>query len=294
MANKKLSENASLIVLGNGFDLDLGWKTSYRDFITSKKESLYKLYGIDYLKEMIEGEYWYDLEGYMRDVAINKVTKYEDLSKLHTFWLFLRSKIFEYLCEWPQKVKDVYTTRIDSCAYAFIKGITKDSKIISFNYTDPFEKCGIETKTIEYIHGKLKNESDLDIRLGIDKQVLKENHFLNNDYIMPLIKSRSNPQGDNLISYWKKYETIIIYGHSLGQTDEDYFIPLFKNLMSGKFCNHAIYLITKSTGSLEDMKKNLKLYDIDYDDLICNADISTIFTDDGPNNSRFKELLLII
>ena len=32
----------TLIILGNGFDLDLGWKTSYKDFFRAKQDSFYR------------------------------------------------------------------------------------------------------------------------------------------------------------------------------------------------------------------------------------------------------------
>lgn len=30
----------TIVILGNGFDLDLNWKTSYKDFLTSDKFSI--------------------------------------------------------------------------------------------------------------------------------------------------------------------------------------------------------------------------------------------------------------
>lgn len=56
----------TLIILGNGFDLDLGWKTSYKDFFQAKQDSFYLYNNLSYIKQMIEGECWYNLEGYLR------------------------------------------------------------------------------------------------------------------------------------------------------------------------------------------------------------------------------------
>ena len=53
----------TLIILGNGFDLDLGWKTSYKDFFRAKQDSFYRYNNLSYIKQMIEGECWYNLEG---------------------------------------------------------------------------------------------------------------------------------------------------------------------------------------------------------------------------------------
>lgn len=37
----------TLVIIGNGFDLDLGWETSFRDFFQAKHDSFYNI--IDYL-----------------------------------------------------------------------------------------------------------------------------------------------------------------------------------------------------------------------------------------------------
>lgn len=64
-----------VFIIGNGFDLDLGWKTGYRDFVSSKYWPLkdkdpYSMMA-QFLKEKTEIDRWYDLESMLKVYASN-------------------------------------------------------------------------------------------------------------------------------------------------------------------------------------------------------------------------------
>lgn len=48
MAQKKV-----LVIFGNGFDLDLGWKTSFKDFYEAMRKNFEFYNGNPYIKNMI-------------------------------------------------------------------------------------------------------------------------------------------------------------------------------------------------------------------------------------------------
>src|SRR5574344_216622 len=82
-------DNNSLFILGNGFDVDLGWFTKYNDFYQANKGFL-KQYSEGTVKweiadEMVKGEYWYDIEGYIR----NCLLKLTDPKDYHNLWNFV-------------------------------------------------------------------------------------------------------------------------------------------------------------------------------------------------------------
>lgn len=63
-----------LLIIGNGFDIDLGLKTKYSDFAKSKywEKLVENTYGVDQdllnaLKEAKETEAWFDIEKTMND-----------------------------------------------------------------------------------------------------------------------------------------------------------------------------------------------------------------------------------
>lgn len=279
------------IILGNGFDLDLGWKTSYNNFYQAKKQSFFELDNMSFIKNMIEGECWYDLEGYIRRIAINEVTSQEKLKELSHFWRLLTTRIEEYLAD-----DSIYVSNLKSCAFEFLNNITESSDIVSFNYTNPFQKCNLEPKRIDYIHNSIEStySNRGEIKVGIDKGVLKENVFLKAAEIGHIIKSRENQIGDNLIFKWKSYDNIVIFGHSLGITDADYFKPLFESIISNNSQVSAIYIVTKDENSLECIKDNLSSYNIRYDSLLYSHNIIPIFTSKDKNKQSFREMLKVL
>ena len=114
--------NKTTIIIGNGFDIDLGWKTSYRDIFTHPmlKNPLFQYSGSSYVKNLVDGEYWYDFEGYLRDCVEeldNTRTK-----ELNFFWILCRNNVLNYFRD--QSNQDyIYLTNQESCAYHFITHI---------------------------------------------------------------------------------------------------------------------------------------------------------------------------
>lgn len=286
-----MGKNKTLIILGNGFDLDLGWKTSYNDFFRAKWNKFWMLNRMPFIQNMVDGEYWYDLEGYIRQITITEVTNSEGLENLNQFWLILTASLLEYFNN-----KLIYTTNTRTCAFEFLKGITTNSKIVSFNYTNPFKVCEVTEMKIEYIHNSIASSYSNEgrVKLGIDSGVLSENKYLKNSDINYILKSRENQIGDTLISKWKYYDNIIIYGHSLGITDSDYFKPLFDSILSSNITIDALYIVTKDIEALESIKENLLLYDINYSRLLCSCNIFPVYTANGTEDQSFKELLQLI
>lgn len=285
--------NKTLIILGNGFDLDLGWKTSYADFYRAKQKDFEMYDRMGYIKDMIIGEHWYDLEGYIRN-CIKNLSK-NRAEELNLFWRMCRDRLFEYFtCD----KLNIYTTNKESCAFLFLNKITQNSNIISFNYTNPFEKENIKNcaKDYLYIHGSLA-EADHPYKLiiGVDKFVIDENYIAGEDLILPIIKSYENKNKERILQLLKDSENIIFYGHSLGQTDADYFQIFFEQIIKGNIKDRSIYLITKDEKGLQQMKNNLKKYSIEYDELaLSGCDIIPIYTKDGKHSKDFSDILQII
>ena len=283
----------TLIVLGNGFDLDLGWKTSYADFYQAKKHIFQRYNGMKYIQDMEKGEYWYDLEGYIRACLVKLQENRAD--ELNSFWQVCRNNIFEYLSIGNNAI---FNTNKHSCAYMFLSGITRKTTIVTFNYTNPFTKNNIENHAAEYIHvhGALENNIQVNkIKLGVDSFVRDENILVDQELTQPLIKSYGNEYIDKVFQLLKTHKNIIFYGHSLGQTDADYFKSYFKHVISGNMPEQNIYLVTKDAKGLQQMRDNLRKYDIEYGNLaFSKSNVSPVFTAQGVDNNKFKEILSLI
>lgn len=280
----------TLIIIGNGFDLDLGWKTSYSDFYKAKKEKFAEFDRMKYIHDMIQGEHWHNLEGYMRNCIVKMPQ--ERIMEMNNFWLICHSLMFDYL----KNTKGIFQTNKNSCAYKFLISITDKSNIISFNYTNPFSLTSIAPKKIEFVHGDLGNTIDgSKLKLGVDSSVFSDNPISKNDSILPIVKTYGNEYIDNVLHSLRVSPRVIFYGHSFGKSDADYFKTYFEHVQSGTISGQKIFLITKDNDSLQQIKDNLKSYEITYNNILyskCN--IIPVFTTNGINDKGFEQILSLI
>lgn len=287
--------NKTVIVLGNGFDLDLGWKTSYKDFLTSDKFSVNgePRYLMKYTIELFHkmGNNWNDLEGFMRECVENATN--EDINDLNYFWNICRDKIYDYLTPKGKKFQQIFSTNKDSCAFLLLKSIS-DAKIFSFNYTLPYEVTHLPEHEITYMHGALQDGlSWANIKLGVDLHV--KNKLAWTDELKPYLKACGSDKKDELMVAMKYADRIVIYGHSMGITDSDYFEPIFSNIINGTLPNKSIFFVTKNEISMQCIKDNMFGYGVDYNKLVFNTDeCKNIYTDKGTNSLDFQNVITLV
>ena len=277
----------TLIVLGNGFDLDLGWKTSYSDFYNAKRKDFDIINRLPYIEDMIKGKHWYNLEGYIRQCILSLS---EDKMKiLNDFWQVCRDYLFGYLTH-PSNHSIIYTTNKCGCAYALLTAI-RNSSIASFNYTNPFYLNELDEYEILHVHGKLEDGA-YKTKLGVDSNVKYIGELSNEDKIKCMIKSNNNDNVHKFHSMLKKAYNVIIYGHSLGITDSDYFKSYFEDIITGKIYDKNIYIVTYNKASLQDIVDNMRAYGIDYTKLIsASVNLIPIFTSKGKEDLDFCHMM---
>ncbi len=292
MTNNKLNnaENQTLIILGNGFDLDLGWKTSYDAFYHNTP--WYKTAcNFPFVKEMIVGKRWYDFENYLLECLSELHTlSNEQIDNINKFWYLSRDSLAYYLSN-----NEIYTTNKESNAYHLLLQI-KLSQIASFNYTNPFAKTEISEHEILYLHGSLENaESKAEIKFGVNTGVFERTKLIKKEErLRVMVKAYGSKYIDKFHSLLKMSKNIIIYGHSLGITDSDYFEPFFKAIINGSIKNKTIYIVTYDVKSLQQIKDNMLDYGIKYADLFfSNVTFIPVFTSMGigQDNTVFHTML---
>ena len=246
-----------VLVIGNGFDLDLGLPTSYQDFLKSSEFRKYldsthmqTDYGyvvgdidnlFQYLNEKYQCQNWIDIEMELKDLA-SRTFKTVD-GKGNTVNAIpvatdAKAKSFEVLC----KQLCLYLKNLD---YNFVKGSSTALKllsvineyasvceIITFNYTD-LHKLNDELSEklrvrIDHVHGSIK---DRDIIIGFEDEV-----EIDKSYSF-MIKS-FNPafRSHNVRQKLLDADEIIFFGHSLGETDYHYFEDLFRFQSQPEHC----------------------------------------------------------
>lgn len=256
-----IEKDRKLLIIGNGFDLDLNLKTGYDHFISSHffmdhvtgpvnldELHLGKIHVsiFDYLYTIKTIKGWIDVETELAKLAsINIVTIKKNNGKditrkpkatnieIDSFEL-LRLSLTEYL-----RNLDYNDINTSSTALRLISKIKHDQKfdIVTFNYTninrlDKF--VGSINNHISYIHGELhtnndKLKDDTSIILGFQDDIDIDDSFCF------MIKSHSPYYKSCRLKFLLQYASeVIFFGHSLGASDYPYFADFFKGLCEPK------------------------------------------------------------
>jgi hypothetical protein len=279
-----------LFFIGNGFDLNLGLKTSYPDFYTyyTKISSSSSL--VNKLKKDISSDLkdWSDLE-----LALGKYTeKINSLSEFDEIFEDIGSKLAEYL---EQEVKKFDFAKIDREKFLNslispenylskadennIKIFKKqwqmapwNINIITFNYTRTIEKIigdnqntltignrsGVKTilQRVDHIHGF----TDDRMVMGVNDitQIGNKSFHKNQDIIDAIVKDNCNQALKHTIDDYcrqliAKANMICIFGSSLGETDNMWWEQIGHRL--AKDCILIIFFRGEEIPSRIDYKK---------------------------------------
>lgn len=214
-----------ILIIGNGFDLDLSLPTRYSDFIKSPYFNRLRNQENDlaiYLKGVNDLNKWVDIE--------EELKNYSNITKHPQKYLSDYKELCRSLLEYIGSIKYDDIDK-ESTAYRMIKNILKAQNILilDFNYTDSLhliikeiEKEEInEKKNVEHIklHGSI---SDGDIIFGVeDNAKIKKEHI----FLKKSTNVMFNPV--DFSSVINKCDSLVVFGHSLGATDHMYFDDFF-------------------------------------------------------------------
>ena len=228
----------TLLIVGNGFDLSRGFKTSYGDFMKSSyfpHEETSNL--CSYLhKQYEENMGWIDIENELSEYSRMLTTKKLNAQKYNTI-LDIDSLREEYdelksslKCYLQEETKRAFGPSPDNPAKRVIDQLPANSKIISFNYKSIIERmtrdrfCASKGNLL-HIHGSLAPSDDIVFGVEDSAELSKEHVFL--------YKAHSRHLKVQEFSDWlNSAERIIFYGYSLGDTDRQYFEKFFQKLCS--------------------------------------------------------------
>lgn len=244
-----------LFVIGNGFDLNLGLNTEYRDFYHYLKNNY-----PDFLLEMGEilwaenetDNLWCNFEKELAQVNFIPFTSEEgyksdiSIAELHNLtaeeiesWKKTLSNCFK---EWLFSSYKIPTHR----NYNF----SNDDYFLNFNYTPTLEDCfQVNRQHIMYLHGNIHDSGrDLIFGHGLDHDLMSLcrdlNLVRNGELVCSLSQLNDLLAVDLLLSSLRKpvdeikkemnqwldtlpeITEIIVLGHSLGDVDMPYFVLL--------------------------------------------------------------------
>lgn len=217
-----------VLIIGNGFDLNLGLKTSYRDFINSdfftRNLEDISLPLFKHLSE-VDKNNWIDIEKELESYSKSEVET--------------NSFLLEYkkLCEELKAyIKSIELEEVDksSSAYKLLEQVKGEQfLILNFNYTHSAESILLSLgvpqykidQSIIHVHGSVKQN---EIIFGVDDRAR-----INNEHSFLRKTSSSLYDGKQVMQALNDFECLSIFGHSLGESDHMYF-ECFQDLAFGR------------------------------------------------------------
>ena len=298
----------TVIIIGNGFDLDLGWDTSYKSFY--EKHDGWKMHRRDeddlfqYVIKQVPGN-WFDFERTLHEYALHRAQNPfpkdnadkidRDIQDYNTF----KTQLMDFISESSKE-----PIKMDSHAYRLLeayveakKNKTSDKffpiKLFSYNYTPLLNVIHQIDSNVKVgyipVHGMVEKRNIIfgfHDDLGIPKEY------------RPLQKSMDeNYMSSDVVRESLQAKTIIFFGLSLGYIDGVYFKNLLEqisNLANPQMINKRIVFITLNTKSGNYIKNNLLDAGINLQLLYNSNRIDFIYTDNNQKDKTetiFEELL---
>ncbi|WP_195290839.1 AbiH family protein [Alistipes finegoldii] len=238
MKTDTIKKYSVVVIIGNGFDLNLGLKTSYQDFI--KSSYFEHLIGKNnalciYLQSKLHLKRWIDIEKELSQYSYE--SEKIDRLKFRAEYIELCDVLCDYL-------NSLDISKIDKSSYAYtrLKSTlsSEDMLIIDFNYTKSVESIVKELDTpckcdIIKIHGKAA-EHNIIFGVEDDARINPEDVFL-------LKAAHKDYTTIDIGTHLKNSEGLVVIGHSLGQSDYHYFQNFFRE-QSSIIVNSKHILIT--------------------------------------------------
>ncbi len=284
----------TVIVLGNGFDLDLGWDTSYKSFY--EKHDGWKMHRRDeddlfqYVIKQVPGN-WFDFERTLHEYALHrsenpfpKEDTYiidRDIQDYNTF----KEQLARFITEGSKNPvnKKSHAYRLLE-VYVSAKRNTTAShffpiKLFSYNYT-PLLQVLLEIDSnvkagYTPVHGMVE-KNNIIFGFHDDPNIPKEYRRLQKSM-------DENYKSSDIVTESLQAKTIIFFGLSLGYIDGVYFKNLFEqisNLANPQMINKRVVFITKNSQSGNNIKNNLLDARINLQLLYNSNRVDFIYTDD--------------
>lgn len=276
-----------ILIIGNGFDIDLGLRTRYSDFAKSNiwEKLMRNTYGFDQdllaaLREAKEKEAWFDIEKTMNEYvrAIRPGSLTTDLiDKDKKNFIEVTKALDKYLKD-EQKSRTLESNHYAAQVLRLIADVG-GFEYYTFNYTslgDIATSCGIkiDTSRITHVHGSLENDS---IILGVLTDPANQLH---EQYSFMYKDNSRFYMSNNMYEDFDKADDIIFFGHSINGMDFPYFKDFFikQSGMGGEYKSKHITIFTYDDDSNQQIRNSIRNAQVDLTQLFRRNNISIIQT----------------
>ncbi|WP_269795554.1 AbiH family protein [Streptococcus sp. SM3] len=310
------SSNPKMIIVGNGFDISVGIKSSYNNFVEylrveEKLETNEDIYNFNKLfLQKFDGKSlnWNDLESIFENhiKEINEITYNSDdeirsiysVTEINAYLKELEDLFSSYLSDFYEKWHNSYRVQRNNKSSLLVnevyKNIFKDADVINFNYTSTLSDLNLVQT------GRISNQKYFQVHGSlIDKNIIFGGGFTGNEeysgFNVPgsmdndkLIRIKKDTylfeKRTQLIEKIKKYkknsvDTYII-GHSIYGSDLSFLSKIFEK-------SKRIYLFYFGNDYLIKLQKINKILNTDILEKIVLVPFYDILVKDSKKNLEF-------
>lgn len=246
-------DNNTLFIIGNGFDLAHGIKSSYWNFREWLVLNKYNLVGMMDIFFSNQRDVWSSIEQALGKYDEGSILDYcrpdEEFDYEHSLSSSARVEdspmaIFRpVLEEFRQAFRD-WVNSIEISGIEKVYKLNTDSRYLSFNYTDTLEtEYGIAPNQVTHIHGSRLNDEEYiighnnnrnpssvwdDDGLTFEQQAYENIIVWMNEFTKQYNRNIANHSSffDSLYDI----KQIIVIGHSMSKVDWPYFREIIKNI----------------------------------------------------------------
>ena len=257
-----LSDNRILYIIGNGFDLAHGIKSSYwnfREWLGNNRSNLIGMMDIFFSNQR---DVWSSIEQALGEYNEESILDYcrpdEEFDYDHSLSSSARVEDSPMTFFQPvlEEFRDAFRDWVDSIEISGIEKVYKlntDSRYLSFNYTDTLEtEYGIAQNKVTHIHGSRLNDEEYIIGHNNNRNpssvwdddglTFEQQAYENIIVWMNKFTKQYNRNIANHSSFFDSLydiKQIIVIGHSMSKVDWPYFREIIKNI--GKEIPWIIY-----------------------------------------------------
>lgn len=273
------------LIIGNGFDIDMGLPSRYSDFADSPEfhDLAHRMHDMFFEEERENSlvlqiqnasfySNWFDIEEEIHKYVVNHQSLDENIIRMvRSEFDSLKKALANYL----KRITSNFTadnSKLSTALHYRMRECPLTVTEIYFNYTYPqlYIKLPIQREIfngtqhwVTFVHGSLK---DNDIVLGCDLQKGEQvNRQLSFMYKYNQLK-KANHIARNIL----EAKEIIFFGHSINEMDFCYFREFFKVASAAPNPIRHLTIITYDEESERDIKDNIRNQGISVSDLYSN------------------------
>lgn len=300
------------LIIGNGFDIDMGLRSRYSDFAKSNEFNALcqKVYSMYYEEErdnsivlQLQRAYaesnWFDIEEEIHKYLVEHTGLDEKIKGfVRIEFDGLKDALFNYL----QRISANFTANNEKLSTYLMYRLRECPLTVAeiyFNYTNPHEylKLPLQMEVFKgaqhwctYVHGSLRYN---DIVLGCDLQPgEKVNRQLSFMYKYNMLK-----KANHVARHILEAKEIIFFGHSINEMDFGYFKEFFKVASASPNPIRHLTIITYDDESERNIKDNIRNQGISVTDLYSNLwtfDVihtSKLYAHDDEENKKWNDMI---